>query len=88
MVTRNVVLVILPFAVAIALSVGFLLIFRQRAAYIEEMRRRDRLAEPDLATWRERCRAWVAAGLEVYAYFKHEDAGRGPAYAQALLGGA
>jgi hypothetical protein len=48
--TRNVVLLILPFAVAIALSVGFLLIFRQRAAWAEEMRRRDRLAEPDLAT--------------------------------------
>jgi uncharacterized protein YecE (DUF72 family) len=50
--------------------------------------RRETYAEPDLAAWRERCRAWVAAGLEVYAYFKHEDAGRGPAYAQALLGGA
>jgi uncharacterized protein YecE (DUF72 family) len=48
--------------------------------------RRDTYAEADLAAWRERCRAWVAAGLDVYAYFKHEDAARGPVYAQALAG--
>jgi hypothetical protein len=47
---RDVVLLILPFVVAIALSVGFLLVFRERAAWMAEMQRRDRLAEPDLAT--------------------------------------
>ena len=48
--------------------------------------RREEYAPGDLAAWRERCLGWVAAGLDVYAYFKHEDAGRGPAYARALLG--
>jgi uncharacterized protein YecE (DUF72 family) len=47
--------------------------------------RRDEYAPADLDTWRDRCRAWVDAGLDVYAYFKHEEAGRGPAYARALL---
>lgn len=48
---REVVLVALPFVVAIALGLGFLLVFRQRAAAMDEaLRRRARLAEPDLAT--------------------------------------
>ncbi|HEV8306391.1 MAG TPA: DUF72 domain-containing protein [Methylomirabilota bacterium] len=48
--------------------------------------RREAYASADLAAWRRRCDAWTAAGLDVYAYFKHEDAGRGPAYARELAG--
>lgn len=48
--------------------------------------RREQYAPDELAAWRRRCEAWVAAGLDVYAYFKHEDAGRGPVYARALAG--
>jgi hypothetical protein len=47
---RDVVVLILPFVVAIALGLGFLLVFRERAAAVEEVRRRAQLAEPDLAT--------------------------------------
>lgn len=47
---RELVLVALPFVVAFALGVGFLLVFRERAAMNEAIRRRARLAEPDLAT--------------------------------------
>jgi hypothetical protein len=46
---RDLILVALPFIVAITLGVGFLLVFRERAA-LDTMRRRAQLAEPDLAT--------------------------------------
>ncbi|HEV2951526.1 MAG TPA: hypothetical protein VGZ51_05445 [Actinomycetota bacterium] len=47
---RDLILVALPFIVAIALGVGFLFVFRERAAAQEVLRRRGQLAEPDLAT--------------------------------------
>jgi hypothetical protein len=47
---REVVLVALPFIVSIVLGVGFLYLFRERAAAREVLRRRAQLAEPDLAT--------------------------------------
>ena len=47
---RDLILIALPFIVAITLGVGFLLVFRERAAAHETMRRRAQLAEPDLAT--------------------------------------
>jgi hypothetical protein len=47
---RDLILVALPFVVAITLGVVFLLVFRGRAAMTEALRRRERLAEPDLAT--------------------------------------
>jgi hypothetical protein len=43
------VLLVLPFVVVITLGVGFLLVFRERAAARDVLRRRG-LAEPDLAT--------------------------------------
>lgn len=43
------ILVALPFVVAIALGLGFYLVFRERAAMVEALRRRERLAEPGLA---------------------------------------
>jgi hypothetical protein len=44
------VLLVLPFVVLITLGLGFLLVFRERAAAQEVLRRQTRLAEPDLAT--------------------------------------
>lgn len=41
-----------------------------------------------IAAWRKRFDAWLAQGVDVYAYFKHEDAGKAPAYARKLLGEA
>ena len=49
-----------------------------------------RLREPPyddaaLAQWAERIRALTGVGLEVYAYFKHEDEPTAPDYARRLL---
>ena len=46
---QEVFIVALPFIVSIVLGVGFLFVFRERAAAREVLRRRA-LAEPDLAT--------------------------------------
>jgi len=35
--------------------------------------------------WRQRFDAWLGQDVDVYAYFKHEDAGKAPAYARQLL---
>ena len=48
--------------------------------------RRAYYTADELATWRGRFDAWVAQGLDVYAYVKHDEAGQAPAYARALLG--
>lgn len=39
-----------------------------------------------LAAWRKRFDAWLAQGVDVYAYCKHEDEGKAPEYARRLLG--
>ena len=49
-----------------------------------------RLREPPydeaaLAAWAERLRQLLAAGVDVYCYFKHEDEPSAPAYAARLL---
>jgi uncharacterized protein YecE (DUF72 family) len=48
--------------------------------------RREAYAREELAAWRRRCDAWVARGLDVYVYVKHDDAGTAPTYARALCG--
>lgn len=49
--------------------------------------RRENYTPKQLAGWRKRIDAWLAQGLDVYAYLKHEDAGKAPAAARKLLGG-
>jgi uncharacterized protein YecE (DUF72 family) len=39
-----------------------------------------------ITAWKKRFDDWLAQGIDVYAYFKHEDAGAAPAYAHKLLG--
>ncbi|HMD41155.1 MAG TPA: DUF72 domain-containing protein [Candidatus Acidoferrum sp.] len=39
-----------------------------------------------LAAWRKRFDTWLAQGVDVYAYCKHEDEGKAPADARRLLG--
>lgn len=41
--------------------------------------------EANLAAWAERLRPVLAKGIDVYAFFKHEDAPTAPAYAELLL---
>jgi uncharacterized protein YecE (DUF72 family) len=39
-----------------------------------------------ITAWRKRFNTWLGEGVDVYAYFKHEDAGKAPAYAHQLIG--
>jgi len=55
------------------------------AGFVYVRLRREEYGAAEIAGWRSRCHDWVAAGLDVFAYFKHEDAAKGPAYARALL---
>jgi uncharacterized protein YecE (DUF72 family) len=41
--------------------------------------------EDDLTAWAERLEPLVAGGIDVYAFFKHEDAPEAPVYAWRLL---
>jgi uncharacterized protein YecE (DUF72 family) len=36
--------------------------------------------------WKKRFDTWLSQGVDVYTYFKHEDAGKAPAYARQLIG--
>ncbi|MFQ5927689.1 MAG: DUF72 domain-containing protein [Terriglobia bacterium] len=47
--------------------------------------RRTSYSDAALRAWRKKLEAWRAGGRDVYVYFKHEEAGRGPAYARRLL---
>jgi uncharacterized protein YecE (DUF72 family) len=47
--------------------------------------RRENYSAKELAAWKQRFEGWRSKGIDVYAYFKHEDAGKAPAYARALL---
>jgi uncharacterized protein YecE (DUF72 family) len=38
------------------------------------------------AAWRKRFDTWLGQGVDVYAYCKHEDEGKAPAYARTILG--
>ena len=48
--------------------------------------RRENYTPKQLADWKKRFDAWLSAGVDVYVYVKHEDAGKAPAYARHLLG--
>ena len=47
--------------------------------------RREEYSAKELSAWRKRFDAWRAAGADVYAYVKHEDAGKGPKYVRQLI---
>ena len=49
------------------------------------LRREDYTAK-EITAWRKRFDDWTGQGVDVYVYFKHEDAGKAPAYARQLLG--
>jgi uncharacterized protein YecE (DUF72 family) len=41
-----------------------------------------------ITAWRKRFDDWLGQSVDVYVYFKHEDAGKAPAYARQLIGKA
>jgi uncharacterized protein YecE (DUF72 family) len=50
--------------------------------------RLENYTRKQLTDWKKRFDAWLAQGVDVYAYCKHEDEGKAPAYARQLLGKA
>lgn len=48
--------------------------------------RREEYTPKQLKEWRKRFDIWLAQGVDVYTYCKHEDEGKAPAYAGQLLG--
>ncbi len=48
--------------------------------------RREDYTPKQLRDWRKRFDGWLAQGIDVYVYCKHEDEGKGPAFARAILG--
>lgn len=56
------------------------------AGFVYARLRKEEYSEKELAAWRMRFDAWTKAGVDVYVYVKHEDAGKGPKYARLLLG--
>jgi uncharacterized protein YecE (DUF72 family) len=57
------------------------------ADFVYARLRKTEYAPEELAAWRKRLDDWLARGLDVYVYLKHEEAGKGPAYAKKLLRG-
>jgi len=49
--------------------------------------RKSAYSPEDLAAWRERARVWVAEGVDVYMYVKHEDNPDAPRIALDLANG-
>jgi uncharacterized protein YecE (DUF72 family) len=56
------------------------------ADFVYARLRREEYKTRELQAWRKRFEEWVGKGLDVYAFVKHEDAGKAPAYCRALLG--
>jgi uncharacterized protein YecE (DUF72 family) len=50
--------------------------------------RREDYTRKELTAWRNRFQEWMSNGVDVYAYCKHEDAGKAPRFARQLLGNA
>lgn len=56
------------------------------AGFVYVRLRRSVYGAGELEAWRARCAGWLSRGLDVYLYVKHDEAGRAPAVAAALLG--
>lgn len=48
--------------------------------------RREEYTPKQLKEWRKRFDGWLAQGVDVYVYCKHENAGKAPAYANQIIG--
>ena len=48
--------------------------------------RKEAYADEEIKTWAERIAPALEEGRDVYAYFKHEDKGAGPIFAERLAG--
>ena len=48
--------------------------------------RKEEYTPKELKEWRKRFDGWLDEGVDVFVYCKHEEAGKGPAYARQILG--
>jgi uncharacterized protein YecE (DUF72 family) len=48
--------------------------------------RKENYTSKELTTWKKRFDIWMSQGIDVFAYCKHEDEGKAPAYANQILG--
>ena len=48
--------------------------------------RMENYTAKQLAVWKKKFDDWMAQGIDVFAYCKHEDEGKAPAYARQILG--
>ncbi|HXE74308.1 MAG TPA: DUF72 domain-containing protein [Candidatus Xenobia bacterium] len=55
------------------------------ADFVYARLRRESYTPKQLRTWKERFDKWVSQGVDVYAFLKHEDAGKAPEWARKLL---
>ena len=55
------------------------------ADFVYARLRRENYTPKQLRTWKERFDNWVGQGVDVYAFLKHEDAGKAPEWARRLV---
>jgi uncharacterized protein YecE (DUF72 family) len=55
------------------------------AGFVYLRLRKEEYTPMELGAWRQRIGAWLASGVDVYAYLKHEEKGKAAAYARAML---
>jgi uncharacterized protein YecE (DUF72 family) len=47
--------------------------------------RKENYTPKDLTAWKKRFGGWLKQGIDIFAYCKHEDEGKAPAYARQIL---
>lgn len=55
------------------------------ADFVYARLRKTEYAPKEIVAWRKNVDAWVQQGADVFVYLKHEEAGKGPAYAKKLM---
>jgi uncharacterized protein YecE (DUF72 family) len=48
--------------------------------------RKEDYTPKELSVWKKRFDGWLKQGIDIFAYCKHEDEGKAPAYARQILG--
>ena len=59
-------------------------VIRRTGSFLYLRLRRNDYSEAELAAWGARLEPFLAAGDDVYTFFRHDDVGRGPELALAL----
>jgi uncharacterized protein YecE (DUF72 family) len=60
-------------------------VIRRTGRFLYLRLRRHDYSEAEIAAWADRMEPFLAAGDDVYAFFRHDEVGRGPELAAALM---